>query len=389
MSPYKQKQQLKKINLTIFFLGFLDAFLVYLLSAYITPLTGEKAVGWFYLATFSTVFLVLFFFHHIVRKLGQSRTLYFFLGTAILTSVLLSHFNLSWGTIALALVFIVTVNGAYVALDILLEGYSNDDMSGHIRGLNLTLMNLGLLLAPLLSVLVLKDYGYSGVFFILTLGYSITFLYALLAFRNDNHALTEKVYTFHSIQKIWQEPGLRIIYGISFTMEFFYALMIVYMPLHLLDLGVSWEQIGVLFTIMLVPFVLIEYPLGVLADKRKSEKDLLIMSLVIAALSTAGLIFITTPDFLALAILLFMTRVGIAGVEVLRDSYFYKQVDADDTDVIAFFRTTRSLANIIGTVGLLFLFIFFPLVAFLYLATFVLLLGLIMAFPLGKKKGGN
>jgi len=386
MSPQKQKQQLKKINLTVFFLGFLDAFLIYILSAYITPLTGEKAVGWFYLVTFSTVFLVLFFFHHIVRKLGQSRTLYFFLGVAILTSVLLSHFDLSWGTVLLALLFIVTVNGAYVALDILLEGYSNDDMSGHIRGLNLTLMNLGLLLAPLLSVLVLKDYGYSGVFFVLTLGYSITFLYALLAFRFDNHVLSQKIHIFHSIQKIWQEPGLRIIYGISFTMEFFYALMIVYMPLHLLDLGIAWEQIGVLFTIMLIPFVLIEYPLGILADKRKSEKELLILSLIIAILSTASLILIATPDFTALAVLLFMTRVGIAGVEVLRDSYFYKQVDADDTDVIAFFRTTRSLANVIGTIGLLFLFLFFPLIVFLYLAVFVLLIGLGLAFFLESKK---
>jgi MFS family permease len=165
-------------------------------------------------------------------------------------------------------------------------------------------------------------------------------------------------------------------------MEFFYALMIVYMPLHLLDLGVAWEQIGVLFTIMLIPFVLIEYPLGILADKRRSERGLLILSLGIAVISTASLIAITTPDFLALATLLFMTRVGIAGVEVLRDSYFYKQIDADDTDVIAFFRTTRSLANIIGTVGLLILFIFFPLVVFLYLATFVLLVGLILAFYL-------
>ena len=162
--------------------------------------------------------------------------------------------------------------------------------------------------------------------------------------------------------------------------------MIVYMPLHLLDLGIAWEQIGVLFTIMLIPFVLIEYPLGILADKRKSEKELLIVSLIIAVLSTASLILITTPDFTALAILLFMTRVGIAGVEVLRDSYFYKQVDADDTDVIAFFRTTRSLANVIGTIGLLFLFLFFPLIVFLYLAVFVLLIGLGLAFFLGSKK---
>ncbi len=381
-----QKKKLGKINLTIFALGFLDAFLVYILSAYISPITGEKLVGIFYFVTFAVVFLVLFFFHRIVERLGQSRTLYFFLGMAIIASVLLSKIPPSWLAVFVALVFLVAANATYVALDILLENFSEDSFSGRIRGMNLTLMNLGLLLAPLLSVLVLEDYGYAGVFFVLTLGYSLTFLYALLAFRFDNHPTNQKIELFHSVKQIWREKNLRRIYSISFAMEFFYALMIVYMPLHLLSLGITWEQIGVLFTIMLVPFVLVQYPLGLIADKRYGEKELLISSLAIAFFATYALTKIHTPDILLIGILLFMTRVGIAGVEVLRDSFFYKQVEADDTDLIAFFRTTRSLANISATVIVLPLFVFFPLSSFLYAATLVLFLGFIESWTLTDTK---
>lgn len=381
-----QKKKLGKINLTIFALGFLDAFLVYILSAYISPITGEKLVGIFYLVTFAVVFLVLFFFHRIVERLGQSRTLYFFLGMAIIASVLLSKIPPSWLAVCVALVFLVAANATYVALDILLENFSEDSFSGRIRGMNLTLMNLGLLLAPLLSVLVLEDYGYAGVFFVLTLGYSLTFLYALLAFRFDNHPTNQKIELFHSVKQIWREKNLRRIYSISFAMEFFYALMIVYMPLHLLSLGITWEQIGVLFTIMLVPFVLVQYPLGLIADKRYGEKELLISSLAIAFFATYALTKIHTPDILLIGILLFMTRVGIAGVEVLRDSFFYKQVEADDTDLIAFFRTTRSLANISAAVIVLPLFVFFPLSSFLYAATLVLFLGFIESWTLTDTK---
>ena len=381
-----QKKKLGKINLTIFALGFLDAFLVYILSAYISPITGEKLVGIFYLVTFAVVFLVLFFFHRIVERLGQSRTLYFFLGMAIIASVLLSKIPPSWLAVCVALVFLVAANATYVALDILLENFSEDSFSGRIRGMNLTLMNLGLLLAPLLSVLVLEDYGYTGVFFVLTLGYSLTFLYALLAFRFDNHPTNQKIELFHSVKQIWREKNLRRIYSISFAMEFFYALMIVYMPLHLLSLGITWEQIGVLFTIMLVPFVLVQYPLGLIADKRYGEKELLISSLAIAFFATYALTKIHTPDILLIGILLFMTRVGIAGVEVLRDSFFYKQVEADDTDLIAFFRTTRSLANISAAVIVLPLFVFFPLSSFLYAATLVLFLGFIESWTLTDTK---
>jgi MFS family permease len=377
-----QKRKLGHINLTILGLGFLDAFMVYILSAYISPITGEKYVGIFYLVTFAFVFLVLFFFHRIVDRIGQSRTLYLFLGLAVLGSVLLSKISPSWISVFVAFLFLVAVNGAYVALDILLEGYSDDQFSGRIRGFNLTLMNLGLLLAPLLSVLVLADYGYDGVFFVLTLGYSIVFVYTLLAFRLDNHPSNQRITIFHSVKKIWEEKNLRRIYSISFAMEFFYAVMIVYMPLHLLNLGVTWEQIGVLFTIMLIPFVLVQYPLGLLADKRYGEKELLIISLGIAFVATYLLTYIKTPHILYIGILLFMTRVGIAGVEVLRDSYFYKQIDSEDTDLIAFFRTTRSLANIVATLILLVFFIFFPLSVFLFVASFVLFLAFLEAWTL-------
>ena len=109
---------------------------------------------------------------------------------------------------------------------------------------------------------------------------------------------------------------------------------------------------------------------------------ILIASLLIACLATTGLIFVTSPNIVWLASLLFMSRVGIAGVEVLRDSYFYKQVDADDTDLIAFFRTTRPVANIVATLGLLALFLFFPFGVFLYLCSGVLLVGFFLAFLL-------
>jgi hypothetical protein len=41
------------------------------------------------------------------------------------------------------------------------------------------------------------------------------------------------------------------------------------------------------------------------------------------------------------AVLLFATRIGVAMLEILRDSYFYKRIDMDDIEIIDFFRTAR------------------------------------------------
>ena len=125
--------------------------------------------------------------------------------------------------------------------------------------------------------------------------------------------------------------------------------MIVYSPLYLLSLGLSWEQIGIIFTIMLIPFVVIEYPIGILADKKFGEKEMIIIGLLIMGISSFGIFFLHTKSVLLWALVLLATRMGAATVEILRDSYFYKKIDGRDVDLISFFRTTRSVAYIVAT----------------------------------------
>ena len=133
---------------------------------------------------------------------------------------------------------------------------------------------------------------------------------------------------------------------------------------------------------MLIPFVLLQYPLGILADKRMGEKELLVSSIAIVFGSTFVLGFLGAQDLWLWAAVLFTTRIGVAGIEILRDSYFYKQIDGEDLDVIAFFRTARPVANIIGAVlsaGLLF---FFPLTSIFFMVAGVVFLSLFVALSL-------
>lgn len=360
------------VSFVTFILGFLDAFLIYILSSYFSELTGNDNVGVFYLVAYTGVLFSLFYLQPLIRVIGKARALYLCLGMAILASALLTQMDVSWLAVGLVLVFIVATNIVWVVLDILLEGYSKDQVSGRIRGLHLTVMNAGLLGAPFLSTLVLERFHYEGVFFILIIGYIFIFLVSLIGFRNDNVVFQERLRLRQTLSKMTKEKNLIRIYFVSFAMEFFYAMMIVYTPLYLLSLHFSWNDIGIIFTLMLIPFVLLQYPLGVLADKRFGEKELLIGSIVIVFLSTFTLGFLGVQSLWIWAAVLFLTRIGIAGIEILRDSYFYKQIDGSDMDVIAFFRTARPMANIIGALLSAVLFIFFPLVSIFFLVSVVL-----------------
>jgi MFS family permease len=231
-------------------------------------------------------------------------------------------------------------------MDVLVEDFSTDQVSGRVRGLYLTVMNGGLLLAPIFSTRTLALAGYSGIFTILGIGYMVVLVVVLLGLRDHRTIPLPRIAFLTTLKKVTRQRNLLLIYSVSWTLEFFYTVMIIYAPILLLSQGFSWERIGFIFTVMLVPFVLIQYPLGVLADKRWGEKELLCGALIILATSSMAVGFSQSSDIWVWAGLLFVTRLGAAAIEVLRDSYFYKQVGPTDTDIVAFFRTARPTADI-------------------------------------------
>ena len=382
------KTKVRLVSLVSFIFGFLDAFFIYVLSSYFSSVSGSDSVGGFYLVAYAIVLLCLFFLQPLIRRIGRSRILYLSLGIGICASAVLASAGATWLLLAAALALIVTTNITWVALDILLESFSQDKISGRIRGLYLTIMNAGLLAAPFLSLQTLDHFDYPGIFLILVAGYTIVFIIALLGFRNDNRVFQEKLSFWTTMQKMFRERSLLGIYHVSFAMEFFYALMIVYTPIYLRSLEYSWNEIGLIFTVMLLPFVLLQYPLGLLADRYYGEKEMLIGSIAIAAMATSVLPFLGAGNVVGWGVSLFMTRVGIAGIEILRDSYFYKQIDGNDMDVIAFFRTARPLANIIAAALSLLVLLVFPLRSVFFIVSFVLIFSLIEACRLKDSSPG-
>lgn len=340
------RNKVRLLSALSFVLGFLDAFLIYILSSYFVLISGEQYVGSFYVVAFVLVLWLLMRLQPIVHGLGSVRFLGLLLVGLIGTSFFLSLGEPSWAGAVALLIFIICSNLVWSVMDVLVEDFSTDQVSGRVRGLYLTVMNGGLLLAPFLSTKTLDFAGYSGIFTVLCIGYVLVFLVALVGLRAHRTVPLPKITFRATLAKVSRRKNLLLIYGVSWTLEFFYAIMIIYAPILLLSQGFDWKQIGFIFTVMLIPFVLIQYPLGVLADKRWGEKELLCGALIILATSSIAVGLFQSSNVLVWAGILFVTRLGAAAIEVLRDSYFYKQVGPTDTDIVAFFRTARPTADI-------------------------------------------
>lgn len=341
--------------------GFLDAFLLYILSSYFANLSGESFVGGFYLIVYVVMLFGLTELQPLLHRIGSVPLLLFLYLVLIGCSFSLSLSGPTWMGAAVLLLFLIANNLIGPINDIILEDFSSDMVSGRIRGLYLTVLNAGLLFAPFVSTWTLTEHGYSGVFAVTTVGYSLMLVATLLGLRHHRTKSPVKISFVTTLKKVFQRKNLLYIYTISWVLEFFYVVMIVYTPILLRSYGYDWTEIGLIFTIMLIPFILIQYPLGVLADKHWGEKELLLASLILMAVTTALVAVAGARSLLFWALLLFATRVGAAGIEILRDSYFYKQITRADADIVAFFRTARSTANIFAAVTGLFFLSLFPL----------------------------
>ena len=102
--------------------------------------------------------------------------------------------------------------------------------------------------------------------------------------------------------------------------------MVIYTPIYLHEyIGFGWDKIGIIFSIMLLPFVILDFPLGKLSDKI-GEKKMLMAGFLIMTSSVLAIPLMTEPLLWLWAVILFMTRVGAATIESLSESYFFKVI---------------------------------------------------------------
>ncbi|HRY82986.1 MAG TPA: MFS transporter [Candidatus Moranbacteria bacterium] len=380
------KKKLEMLSFISFLFGFSQAILAYVIADYFKEAFGSTNVSVFYFISYAIALIGILNMHKIIKKLGKATAMFLFLFLQVCSVTFLVFSSPSIIGVILLMSYIIASYLAWVMLDVIVEDYSEDKKSGRIRGMHLTILNAGFVIGPFISTQVLEKFGFNGLFFVAMIISMFMFVVAILGLRNDNQRFGQNLTIRDLMKKIFVNKDVMKIYAVSLALEFFFALMVVYTSLYLLELGMSWSKIGIIFTIMLVPFVILGYPVGLLADKKLGEKEMIIFGLVIMAISSASIFFITSTSIWVWSLILFATRIGATIIETLRDSYFYKKIDGRDVDIISFFRTTPSIAYILATTISAVILIFFPLKSVFLLVALAAFLAIFAAVRLVDNK---
>ncbi len=383
---HDEKLKMGKVKMLSFFsllLGLSQGVFVYVMSTYFKQASGIENVGMFYLVSYSVVLAVILNMYKVIRLIGKADFFYISLFLEILAIIALLFVSPGPIGIIAMIIYIIFLDLQWLSMDMILENYSTDEMSGRIRGGYLTAMNVGFFASPIISAAVLEKYGYYGIFFLMLVFNVAVLLLGGLGIGQVKHDIKRKTTSLNNIfKKVWQRKDICRIFYISFVLDFFFALMVIYAPIYLLNLGFSWKDLGIIFTVMLLPFVLVQYPAGVLADKKLGEKEMLIGSIFLMGCATLTVYFVTSKEIFIWALVLLLTRIGAALIQILRDSYFYKRIDERDVDLIDFFRTSFPFAYIFAAIFSVIMLFFFPLKTIFILIAVVVFSALIPAFLL-------
>lgn len=378
---------------SIYLLGFLFAFHValptYINSSFLNVYISEKLVGIIYIIASIFTILCFLLIPFVLKKFGNYKTALFLVIFEMIALLGLAFLNSALWLIVLFILNLIAIPLMYFLTDIFLENYSSNQATGKIRGIYLTSVNLAWAISPLVSGLILASNNYSKIYlvsFLFLIPVAIILLTSLSNFKDSKYQAT---HVWRTIKVIWRDKNLLNIVMANWLLFFFYSWMIIYTPLYLYkNIGFSWAQIGITFSIMLLPFVLFQFMLGRLADKQWGEKELLCLGFIIIALSTGFLSFFHSNNIFLWAAILFITRIGASIIEVMCDTYFFKKVDSLNANVISFYRMSSPLAYIFAPLFAVIMLNFFSFdIEYLFLVLgIIMLLGLKFSLALKDTK---
>lgn len=345
-------------NLLLSFHYFL---MIYIHSSYVGTFVSPSKLALLYIIG-SAINLALFLYiPTILARIGNYK---FTLWAIILEAGAVLGMIAGNDAIVVGLAFILhqaVISMILFGLDIFLEGaVKNEQHTGTIRGMYLTLSNLTLVFSPLIVGMLVAENAFRNV-------YTVSFLFLIPLFmlvryqlRGASYKEKHPVDIRETIRASIKDRNVAGVLSAHFLLQFFYAWMVIYMPIYLHEhVGFEWKQIGIIFTIMLLPFLLFELPIGNLADKKWGEKEIMSIGFVIMSVATFCVPFLHSTSILLWAGLLFLTRTGASFVEITCESYFFKHVNEHDTGLISLFRLSRPLGYIIAPAAVtVILFIF-------------------------------
>lgn len=346
-----KRSMLLLVYLASFLYSFHYALPLYIESSFIAQfLSTEEMIGVIFSIAAVISVVSIFLFPRILRAFGNYRTTLVIMGLEIITLISLVAFSIPIVIVALFIVHQALLNLIFLNLDAFVESYSDNESTGSIRGIFMTVLNIAIAIAPFLAGLMLMDHDFWKVYLAAAIFMTLCFFVIAKNFKHyiDPQYLVPKFKD--TVTTVLKSHDLHSVIFLHFLLAFFFSWMVIYTPIYLnRHVGIPMSDIlSVIIPVALLPFIFFEAILGRIADTKLGEKEIVTVGFLLMAVATMALSWITSTSVIVWAIALLVTRIGASAVESMIESYFYKKVGPEEINLITFMRMVRGGAYVVG-----------------------------------------
>ncbi len=374
INKMKNIREILLIFVSVLLVSFHFFFVYFINSTYLKGILNEKTVGYLYMAGALLNIILFLAIPYLLRKKGNYKMSLLMILVEAAALVGLAFAKNPTVIIGLFIVHFAVGPLLFYMMDIFLERYAKPEEMGSMRGMYLTMQNMPPIITPFIAGLILTKPNY-WIIYLIGAAFLIPLTLILITyfrkFKDQEYYILDLK---DAAVRFYNKKNIFDVFVDHFLLHLFYGVSVIYLPIYLADyIGFNWGSIGIIFSIMLLPFVLFQIPIGNLEDKYHDERYVLVIGFCIMAASFMLIPFIHEASLVLWATLLFVSRIGASLVEVSSESYFFKHIHSDNAGFIGFFRMTRSLPYFVSPLLLTLCVTFFGF-QYVFLITGILML---------------
>ena len=262
-------------------------------------------------------------------------------------STTFTHLLLAYAIMSIALIYTVCILDMYVS-----ENSEHNHNTGKVRGVFLAVSNIAYVVGPFIGGILVQIGGFSALY-LAAAAFLMPFI-AIVYERMPNIRSLSHVHS-HSLKKsllkVWRTPQLREVFIAQSTYRKFIATFNVYAALYLTQVaGLSFFELGIVLTFFIIPYVIVEFPLGKMLDSNWSERTPALIGFFIMALCASIIPSIATSVLAFWCIIFFILGIGGGLVELSLESYFFKHIHASNEEAVAAFRALYPMSYLLGPI---------------------------------------
>lgn len=370
----------KLLYLAYFFFSWGIGFTVYSNSTVIEKILSREVIGPIYaLSAALAIILSTWVIPRIIKTIGNRKTvaLAVFLELLAIAGIKFMEDPALFGTSFI--LFLAAQILISFSFDIFFEHHTTDGNAGRVRGFVVALQHVGRMLGPILAAAITVQMGlkapYAVSFALIALTGTLIY-FATKEFRDKTYVPASLI---GSLKVILNRPSVIKPLWSLLLLKIFYAIMVAFVPIYLLDVqGMDMQSLGIVFTIMITPFVILAYPIGRIIDGGMSGRRAARYGMVIMALATLAIPFIHSSSVFIWAAILFISRIGAVLLETAGEAIFFKSIKEEETELLGIMRDTDPIGYFIGSLLAIIILLLGSLVHIFFAISAILFIGVLL-----------